>query len=455
MLRSVDPATGECFATYDAHDDAAVAAAVDQADAAFHRWRRTGFTARAEVLEAVAVQLELRRDELADLMAREMGKPLADGRAELAKCATACRFYAGAAADQLADRPVATEHPDSFVHCEPLGVVLAIMPWNFPFWQVFRFAAPTLMAGNVGLLKHASNVSGCALAIEQLFADAGLPDGAWRSLLLASDRIGDLIDHELVRAVTLTGSGPAGRAVAARAGRALKKSVLELGGSDAYLVLDDADLDLAAEVCARSRLLNSGQSCISAKRFIVDASVHDEFVDRFAAELGRAVPGDPRAPDTTMGPLARIDLRDEVHDQVRRSVDKGARLVLGGSVPEGPGAFYPPTLLVEVQPGMAAADEEVFGPVAAVLRADDEDHAVRLANDTPFGLGAAVFTRDLARGRRLAAVELEAGSCFVNALVASDPRLPFGGIKESGYGRELAELGIRSFVNEKTVVVAG
>jgi succinate-semialdehyde dehydrogenase/glutarate-semialdehyde dehydrogenase len=311
------------------------------------------------------------------------------------------------------------------------------------------------MAGNTGLLKHASTVTGCAVAIEEVFQAAGAGAGLFTTLRIGSDRVADVVDHPLVRAVTLTGSGPAGQAVAARAGARLKKTVLELGGSDPYVVLADADLSLAASVCARSRLLNAGQSCISAKRFIVDVRVHDEFVERFGAELQRAVVGDPLQDGVTMGPLARADLRDDVHQQVRASVDGGATLVFGGVLPDGPGAFYPPTLLTDVRPGMVAADEEVFGPVAAVLRAADESDAIRLANDTPFGLGAAVFTTDLERGERIAATELDAGNCFVNALVASDPRLPFGGIKESGYGRELADLGIRSFVNEKTVVVAG
>ena len=409
-------------------------------------------------MSAVALELERRRDALAALMATEMGKPLADGRAEVDKCASACRYYAAEGAEQLADRHVRTERRRSFVHHEPLGVVLAIMPWNFPLWQVFRFAAPAVMAGNTGLLKHASNVSGCALAIEEVFLAAGAPEGLFQTVLASGDRVLTVIDHDLVRAVTLTGSTDAGRAVAARAGAGLKKTVLELGGSDAYVVLADADLDLAAQVCARSRLLNSGQSCISAKRFIVEERVHDDFVERFSAALGAATLGDPFDAATSMGPLARRDLRDDVHDQVLRSVGQGATLRLGGELvgelSEGPGAFYPPTLLCGVEAGMAAFDEEVFGPVAAVIAARDEADAVRRANDSVFGLGAAVFTTDLERGERIAAYELDAGCCFVNGLVASDARLPFGGIKNSGYGRELAELGIRSFVNEKTVVVA-
>lgn len=453
-LRSVDPTTGEVVATYPQHDDAALGVALEQAGSCFATWRRSPFSERAGLLGAVAEQLEARRDHLAELMAIEMGKPLADGRAEVDKCALACRYYADHGAQQLADRDVATERRRSYVHHEPLGAVLAIMPWNFPLWQVFRFAAPAVMAGNVGLLKHASNVSGCALAIDELFRAAGAPTGLFHTVLASADRALALIEDPLVAAVTLTGSVPAGRAVAAKAGAQLKKTVLELGGSDAYVVLADADLDLAADVCARSRLLNSGQSCISAKRFIVETPVLERFLTRFEAALAQAVVGDPRQPGTTMGPLARLDLREEVHEQVRRSIDKGAELRLGGEAPKGSGAFYPPTLLCGVERGMAAYDEEVFGPVAAVIEAVDEADALRRANDSIFGLGAAVFTTDVARGERIAATGLDAGNCFVNALVASDPRLPFGGIKASGYGRELAELGIRSFVNEKTVVVA-
>jgi succinate-semialdehyde dehydrogenase/glutarate-semialdehyde dehydrogenase len=454
MLQSVNPASGEVVAEHPVHDDAAVVAAIERAHRCFTGWRRRPFDERASLLQAVAGELARRRDELAELMAIEMGKPLADGRAEVDKCALACRYYAENGEAELADRHIATEQRRSFVHHEPLGVVLAIMPWNFPLWQVFRFAAPALMAGNTGLLKHASNVTGCAMAIEEVFEAAGAAGGLFTALRIGSDRVPAVVDHQLVRAVTLTGSGPAGQAVAARAGARLKKTVLELGGSDPYVVLADADLSLAASVCARSRLLNSGQSCISAKRFIVEDAIHDAFVDCFATELQRAVVGDPMREGTTMGPLARTDLRHDVHEQARRSIDAGATLVFGAELPGGPGAFYPPTLLTGVRPGMAAADEEVFGPVAAVMRAADEADAIRLANDTPFGLGAAVFTTDLERGERIAATELEAGNCFVNGLVASDPRLPFGGIKESGYGRELSDLGIRSFVNEKTVVVA-
>jgi succinate-semialdehyde dehydrogenase/glutarate-semialdehyde dehydrogenase len=353
----------------------------------------------------------------------------------------------------LADQEVATDHARSFVHHEPLGVVLAVMPWNFPFWQVIRFAAPALMAGNAGVLKHASNVMGCAVALGELVEEAGAPEGLFGVLKLPSDRVPEVIAHPLVRAVTLTGSAAAGRAVAAEAGRHLKKTVLELGGSDPYVVLADADVEAAARICADSRLINGGQSCIAAKRFVTVPEVHDAFVDAFTAALVAVRTGDPRDDATQLGPLARRDLRDEVHDQVRRSVAGGARLLVGGEPPEGPGAFYPPTVLVDVEPGVPAHDDEVFGPVAAVLAARDEADAVRRANATTFGLGAAVFTRDLARGEELAVRHLRAGSCFVNALVASDARLPFGGLGDSGYGRELADIGLREFVNVKSVVV--
>jgi succinate-semialdehyde dehydrogenase/glutarate-semialdehyde dehydrogenase len=386
-----------------------------------------------------------------------MGKPVAQGRAEAEKCAWTCDYFAERAASMLAPEEAPSDASRSYVAFQPLGVVLAVMPWNFPFWQVFRFAAPALMAGNACVLKHASNVSGCSLAIESIFLEAGAPEGLFTSLLVPASAVDPIIAMPQIRAVTLTGSAPAGRSVTAAAGRALKKTVLELGGSDPYVVLEDADLELAATTCAASRLINAGQSCIAAKRFIVVEAVREAFTERFVAAMrakrwGNPLAEGPDAPD--LGPMARVDLRKELHDQVRGSIDRGARLLLGGDIPAGPGAFYPPTVLDQVRRGMPVYDEETFGPVAAVIAARDEADAIRLANDTPFGLGAAVFTRDLARGERIAATEFEAGACFVNGLVRSDPRLPFGGVKESGYGRELAAFGIREFVNVKTVWIA-
>ncbi len=415
-------------------------------------WRATGFGGRAALMKQAAAILRDRKHDLAQLMAAEMGKPLKQGAAEAEKCAWVCDYYAANAEAHLAPEAVKTEAAVSYVAFEPLGVVLAIMPWNFPFWQVFRFAAPALMAGNVGVLKHASNVPGCALAIQEIFLHAGFPDGAFRTLLIGSRQVQELIEHPHVRAVTLTGSTPAGKAVAAQAGAVLKKTVLELGGSDAYIVLEDADLDAAAETCVNSRLINAGQSCIAAKRFIVVEPVYDAFTARFVALMRGKKMGDPFADDTDIGPQARHDLRDGLHKQVLASLERGATLLLGGAIPPGEGAYYPPTVLTDVTPGMPAYEEELFGPVAAVLRAKDAADAVRIANDSVFGLGAAVFTKDTARGERVART-LEAGATFVNGLVASDPRLPFGGIKESGYGRELGVFGIREFVNVKTVYV--
>ncbi len=452
-MRSINPATGEVVADYEAHTPEQVRAIIELADATQRTWRRTTFAQRATILHAAAMRLEARKDELAELMALEMGKPLSQGLGEVQKCAWVCRYYADEAEGQLADVPIATERK-SFVHYEPLGVILAVMPWNFPLWQVFRFAAPALMAGNAGVLKHASNVSGAAMAIEDVFREAGLPDGLFAALLIPSSEVAEVIEHPLVRAVTLTGSEKAGAAVAAKAGAELKKSVLELGGSDPYVVLEDADLDLAVDACAASRLINSGQSCIAAKRFIVVDAVHDAFVDKLVASLGSKRVGDPFDPATDVGPQAREDLRDELHEQVTQSIAAGAEVALGGVVPEGPGAFYPVTVLTGVRPGMPAYDDELFGPVAAVIRVADEAEAIDVANDSRYGLGAAVFTADRERGERIAAEYLEAGATFVNALVASDPRLPFGGIKQSGYGRELSALGIREFMNAKTVVVA-
>jgi succinate-semialdehyde dehydrogenase/glutarate-semialdehyde dehydrogenase len=455
-VRSINPTDGSLVADHPAHTLAEVDAAIDRALKTQAAWAETSFAERAVVLMAAADRLEQDADRLAHLMAVEMGKPLGQGRAELAKCASCCRYYAEHAERFLAEVTYETQHARSYTHHEPVGVVLAIMPWNFPFWQVFRFAAPALMAGNAGLLKHASNVAGCALAIAEVFQAAGAPEGVFQTLLIGSEHIAAVLEHPGIAAATLTGSSDAGKAVAAKAGSVLKKTVLELGGSDPYVVLADADIDLAAQTCADSRMINTGQSCISAKRFIVVDEVHDAFVDAFVARMAAAgeALGDPTDEATKFGPLARDDLRDTLQDQVDRSVAAGARLVLGGTVPDGPGAFYPPTVLVDVQPGMAAFDEETFGPVAAVVRARDTDHAIDLANTTVFGLGAAVFTRDLDRGADIAARRLRAGNCFVNALVASDPRLPFGGVKESGYGRELSDLGIKEFVNAKTVVVA-
>ncbi|HEX2165304.1 MAG TPA: NAD-dependent succinate-semialdehyde dehydrogenase [Thermoanaerobaculia bacterium] len=451
-IDSVDPATGETVACYDEMRPAETAAAVDAAHRAFLDWRHTPFAERTACLRRAAELLRARRDDHAALMAREMGKPVRQGRAEADKCAWVCEHYAEHADAMLADRHVETEARRSYVTFQPLGVILAVMPWNFPFWQVFRFAAPNLVAGNGAVLKHASNVFGCALAIEEVLREAGFPGDLFRSLLIGSKQVDAVIEHPKVAAVTLTGSTAAGAAVAAKAGSVIKKTVLELGGSDPYLVLEDADLEHAAETCVDWRLINSGQSCIAAKRFLVVDTVYDDFERLFVERMAMKRMGDPSDESNDLGPQARWDLRDDLHEQVRRSVEAGARLLLGGEVPDGPGAYYPPTVLAGVEPGMAAFDEEVFGPVAALVRVAGEEEAVELANRSVYGLGAAVFTRDHARGERVAR-RLAAGCCFVGAGVKSDPRLPFGGIRDSGYGRELGELGIRELVNAKTVWV--
>ena len=454
MLISRSPADGRVIAEYEETTPTRVAADIEQAASMQRDWETVPISERSKPMMRLAELLEENRDDLAVLMADEMGKPVAQGRGEAEKCAWVCRHYAEQAERILADQDIATERTKSYVAFRPLGVVLAVMPWNFPLWQVYRFLAPALMAGNAGILKHASNVTGCALAIDRLAVEAGFPDGLFRSLVLPSSRVDEILEHPMVVAATLTGSDPAGRAVAARAGSLLKKTVLELGGSDPYLVLADADLDLAATTCSSARLINGGQSCIAAKRFIVEEPVVERFTELMADGLSKAVMGDPLSPDTTLGPMARTDLRDELHDQVRRSVDSGAELVMGGEVPDRPGAFYPPTLLTGVKEGMAVYHEETFGPVAAVITATDLDDAVRIANDTEFGLGAAIFTADTARGETVARDRLQAGATFVNSFVASDPRLPFGGIKMSGYGRELSDIGMMEFLNAKTVVVA-
>ena len=450
---AIDPRSGDTLLEVasttlnDAHEAAA------RAHGAHGPWWASGFDERAARVRALAEGLRTGREELANRMAAEMGKPLAEGRAEVEKCAWVCEYYAEHAASFLAEHPAPTGALRSGWVYRPLGVVLGILPWNFPLWQVFRFAAPTLMAGNAVLIKPAPGVPGCALDTQRLLDDAGLPAGLVSTLFLEVEDIGDLIDDPHVSAVTLTGSVAAGRAVAARAGRALKKTVLELGGSDPAVVLSDAPVATAAAECVRSRMLNGGQSCIAAKRFVVVDALHDAFVEAVVGEMEARAMGDPLETGTELGPLARVDLRDSLHEQVMRSLEAGARLRLGGRVPEGPGAWYPPTVLTDVGPGMPAYDEEMFGPVASVIRARDDEDAIRIANDTAFGLGASVFTRDVDRGEAIARDRLAAGACFVNGLVRSDPRLPFGGVGISGYGRELSPLGIREFVNAKTVWV--
>ena len=453
-IQTLNPATGALVRRFEPHDDAHVEAALARAATAWRAWRERPVAERAAVVRRAGELLDARREPLARLMTEEMGKPLQAARDEAAKCALACRWYAEHAARILAPETLLDDESGTgTVHYQPLGPVLAVMPWNFPFWQVIRFAAPALVAGNVGLLKHASNVPQCALALETLFRDAGAPEGVFQTLLVESGRVADLIADPRVAAVTLTGSEGAGAEVGAAAGRHLKKSVLELGGSDPFVVLPSADLDRAARTAVTARTINNGQSCIAAKRFVVHAAVYDAFLERFVAGMRALRVGDPMDEATQVGPLATAQIRDEVHEQVERSVAQGARLACGGAPLDRAGFYYAPTVLAEVPRDAAAAREEVFGPVAAVFRAADVDEALAVANDTPYGLGSAVWSRDEAEIARFVA-GLEAGSVFVNGMVASDPRLPFGGIKRSGYGRELAAVGLREFVNVKTVRTA-
>ena len=451
-IESINPATGEAIRSYEEMMPQEVATILEDTNREYLEWRHTSFADRATRMRKAAEILRQKKEEYARLMADEMGKPVSQGRGEAEKCALVCDYYAENAEKFLSPELIPTDASKSFVTFQPIGIVLAIMPWNFPFWQVFRFAAPALMAGNAGLLKHASNVSGCALAIEDVFRQAGFPPNIFRTLLLTNVRIADVIESPHIKAITLTGSTPAGKAVASRAGSVMKKTVLELGGSDPYLVLEDADLESTVDTCVTSRLINGGQSCIAAKRFIVVEPVLKQFEEMFVEKMRTKKMGNPLE-QVDLGPQARHNLRDDLHHQVMASVEKGAKLLLGGTIPDSKGAYYPPTVLSNVRKGMAAYDEELFGPVAAIIAAKDEDDAIRIANDSIFGLGAAVFTADVKRGERIASEKLEAGCCFVNAFVKSDPRLPFGGIKESGYGRELASFGIREFVNIKTVYV--
>ena len=447
---SVDPTAEEVLARFASFTPQHATAALAEADHAFQGWRRRMFAERAVLLRSLAVILRARKDFYALLMTQEMGKPVTEARAEIEKCAWNCDFYAENAENFLADEAVATNAKRSLIAYEPLGVILAVMPWNFPFWQVFRFAAPALMAGNAVVLKHASNVPQCALAIEDAFKEAGAPVGLFRTVLLAGAAVEPLIADDRVRAVTLTGSSDTGSRIAALAGRHLKKVVLELGGSDPYIVLGDADLEAAATTGARARTQNTGQSCIAAKRFIVVEDVARAFEQRLADALRALVVGDPTDEKTQMGPLARADLRDALERQVTGSVRMGARVVVGGHRLPRKGYFFEATLLADVTPEMPVLAEETFGPVAALVRVRDADEAITVANATPYGLGASLWTRDLSLADALAR-RIDAGSVFVNAMVSSDPRLPFGGVKRSGYGRELSAHGIREFVNVQTI----
>jgi len=450
-MKSINPATEEVISDHPEHTPAQIEAALQSAQKAFAHWRSVPIADRAPLISRAAAALRASRDTLAPLMTAEMGKPIAASESEVEKCAAACDYFAQNAAQFLAPVPISSDASKSYIRFDPLGPVLAIMPWNFPLWQVIRFAAPALMAGNVALLKHAPNVPGCALALAQIFADASFPPGVFTSLLISDNQSAEkLIDHPAISAVTLTGSERAGRAVASAAARALKKSVMELGGSDPFIVLQDADIPRAAASAAESRCLNNGQSCIAAKRFIVDRAVADEFESAIIAAMSNLKVGDPMNRSTQIGPLARLDLLETLHRQVQLSVEQGAKLRLGGQRKPGKGFFYEPTVLTDVHPGIPAFDEETFGPVAAIIRAKNADDAIRLANLSRYGLGASIWTRDHDFAQSLAP-KVESGSVFINGVVKSDPRLPFGGIKNSGWGRELSSFGIHEFTNIKTI----
>jgi succinate-semialdehyde dehydrogenase/glutarate-semialdehyde dehydrogenase len=452
-ITTINPATEEVLNVFEEFSIKEINQRIEKASKAQKSWKNKSFSERANLMRKAASILRNQKSELAELMALEMGKPLAQGISEAEKCAWACDYYAENAEEQLRDEHIKTEMTKSYVSFQPIGVVLAIMPWNFPFWQVFRFAAPALMAGNAGILKHSRNTTGCGIKIEQIFKQAGFPEGLFGNLVVGSSLMGKVIEHPLIAAITLTGSTPVGQQVASKAGSLSKKTVMELGGSDPYIILEDADLEQAAETCVNARLINSGQSCIAAKRFIVVKSIQKDFEKLFLEKMKIKKMGNPFDRDVTVGPQARKDLQLNLHRQVEGSVNKGAKLLLGGEIPEGKGFFYPPTILTNVVKGMPAYDEETFGPVAAIISAENENEAIDIANDTNFGLGAAVFTQHVDRGEIIASEKLQAGCCFVNEFVKSDPRLPFGGIRQSGYGRELSAYGIKEFVNIKTVCV--
>jgi succinate-semialdehyde dehydrogenase/glutarate-semialdehyde dehydrogenase len=453
-IQTINPATEQVIQSYQYFDELTMHQRIKLGYSAFEQWKLTSFATRKKLMHQLAQLLKEKNEELALLMAHEMGKPITSGKAEINKCAWVCSHYAEHAEAYLAPRIIQTDMKKAKVCFIPLGLVFAIMPWNFPFWQVFRCAVPTIMAGNGVILKHAPISSGTGNQIEALFKEAGFPNQLFQHFILDNEGAAKVIEHPYVSAVTLTGSEGAGTKVASQAGKFLKKSTLELGGSDPYIVLEDADLNLAAQCIVNSRLNNSGQVCIAAKRTIVLARVEKELIQKIKKYMGSFKMGDPLDPETKLGPLARSDLRDRLHEQIEKSLKQGAKLLLGGIIPDRQGFYYPPTLLAEVKPGMPAFDEELFGPVISITVANNEQQAITYANQSQYGLGAAVFTRDLKRGERIATYEIDAGLCFVNAFVASDPRLPFGGIKKSGYGRELSKEGILEFVNTKTIAIS-
>jgi succinate-semialdehyde dehydrogenase/glutarate-semialdehyde dehydrogenase len=449
-IQTINPATGKIEKTYVEYSMEEVNKSIEDSHNVFLKWRDTGIVERELLMKNAASVIRSKREEYAFIITTEMGKPIKQSIAEVEKCAWVCDYFAENAGVMLRNEEVKTDASESYVEFNPLGIILAVMPWNFPFWQVFRFAAPSLMAGNVGLLKHSSNVPMCALAIEQIFHNAGFPKNVFKTLLIGSGPIKEIIKDVRVKAATLTGSEPAGRKIGEACGKELKKSVLELGGSDPFIVLDDANLDEAAKIAVTARLINNGQSCIASKRFIVAAKIYDEFKLKFINAMEKVKVGDPLDELTELGPMAREDLLYELDSQVKDSVAKGARILTGGKILPGRGFYYAPTILDNLCKGMPAYDDEIFGPVASLIKAKDDEDAIRIANDTPFGLGASLWTANMEKAK-LFATKIDAGAIFVNGMVKSDPRLPFGGIKNSGYGRELSHYGIKEFVNIKSV----
>ncbi len=449
-VQTLNPATGKVLKTYTLLSESEITTKIENSQTAFQDWKKTSFAERSELFRKLSLLLKEKEQELATLMTQEMGKPISQAKAEVEKCAWLCDFYAEKAKEFLSPIAKKSDGSEAYVRYDPLGVILAVMPWNFPFWQVFRFAVPSLMAGNVGILKHSSNSFGCGEAMESLFLEVGFPKNVFQNLVISGKQVKQVLENEYIKAATLTGSEGAGSSVAEIAGKNIKKTVLELGGSDPFIVLKDADIKMAAKTAVKARTQNSGQSCIAAKRFIIVKEVYEEFVEEFKNEMATLKMGDPMDEKTDVGCQAREDLAKELEEQVQKSVEKGAKIILGG---KRNGAFYEPTILVNVEEGMPAFDDELFGPIASVIKAENESHAIELANNSEFGLGSSLWTSDMEKAQELAS-KIESGSVFINGMVKSDPRLPFGGIKKSGYGRELSSNGIHEFVNIKTVWIA-